>query len=107
MFESCRAHLQRWEYRVVTWPEGRYTAMLNEYGAEGWELLTVAHDIRTVPDRRDGGGLPVPPGLGKLGQAAQAVSRLGEGESQAGDEPAPGSITTTFFWVLRRPLDDD
>jgi hypothetical protein len=104
MFDSCRAHLQRWEYRVVTWPEGRYTAMLNEYGAEGWELVTVAHDIRTVPERREGGGLPVP-GLGKLGQAAQAVSKLGE--SEGGEEPAPGSTTTTFFWVLRRPLDDD
>jgi hypothetical protein len=45
------------------------------------------------------------PGLGKLGQAAQAVSKLGE--SEGGEEPAPGSTTTTFFWVLRRPLDDD
>ena len=107
MFESCRAHLamQRYEFRVVSVPEGRYTSMLNEYGADGWELVTVAHDIRSTPERREGGGLPVPPGLGRLGQAAQAVSKLGDGEN--GDEPEPGSITTTLLWVLRRPIEDD
>jgi hypothetical protein len=79
--------------------------MLNQYGADGWELAGVAPDIRTVPERRDaGGGIPMPPGFGKLGQAAQAVSKFGETESS--DAPAPGSVTTTFLWVLRRPLDD-
>jgi len=63
----------------------------------------VAHDIRTVPERRDSGGLPMPSGLGKLGQAAEAVSKLGE--SNDGDAPEPGSITTTLLWVLRRRLD--
>jgi hypothetical protein len=97
--------VQRWEYRVVSFPEGQYTAMLNQYGADGWELAGVAPDIRTVPELRDGGGgIPMPPGFGKLGQAAQAVSKFGETESS--DAPAPGSVTTTFLWVLRRPLDD-
>jgi hypothetical protein len=97
--------VQRWEYRVVSFPEGQYTALLNQYGADGWELAGVAPDIRTVPERRDGGGgIPMPPGFGKLGQAAQAVSKFGETESS--DAPAPGSVTTTFLWVLRRPLDD-
>jgi hypothetical protein len=95
--------VQRWEYRVVSFPEGQYTVMLNQYGAEGWELAGVAPDVRTVPERPDG-GIPMPIGLGKLGQAAQAVSKLGETESR--DAPAPGSVTTTFLWVLRRPLDD-
>lgn len=89
----------------MSFPEGQYTAMLNQYGADGWELAGVAPDIRTVPERRDGGGgIPMPPGFGKLGQAAQAVSKFGETESS--DAPAPGSVTTTFLWVLRRPLDD-
>ncbi|HZO34680.1 MAG TPA: hypothetical protein VFB17_06330 [Gaiellaceae bacterium] len=105
MFESCRAHLvmQRFEFRVVSVPDGTYTAMLNEYSAEGWELVTVAHDTRTVPARRES-GLPTPPGLGRLGQAAQAVSKLGGGDDD--DGPEPGSITTTLLWVFRRPLDD-
>ena len=95
--------MQQWEFRVVSFPQGQYTAMLNQYGADGWELVAVAHDIRTVPERRDSGGLPMPSGLGKLGQAAEAVSKLGE--SNDGDAPEPGSITTTLLWVLRRRLD--
>ena len=87
-------------------PPGQYTATLNEYGADGWDLVTVAHDVRTVPERRDtGSGLPMPPGLGKLGQAAEAMSRFGETESS--DLPEPGTVTTTLLWVLRRPLADD
>ena len=96
--------MQQWEFRVVSFPQGQYTAMLNQYGADGWELVTVAHDIRTVPEKRDGGGgLPMPSGLGRLGQAAEAVSKLGDSDN--GDAPEPGSITTTLLWVLRRPLD--
>jgi hypothetical protein len=95
--------VQRWEYRVVSFPEGQYTAMLNQYGADGWELAGVAPDVRTVPERRDG-GMPMPPGLGKLGQAAQAVSKFGETETSGA--PEPGSVTTTFLWVLRRPVED-
>jgi hypothetical protein len=98
--------VQRFEYRVVSFPEGQYTAMLNRYGAEGWELAGVAPDVRTVPERQKGSGVPMPPGLGKLGEAAQAVTKLG-GETDSHDEPEPGSVTTTFLWVLRRPLEDD
>jgi Domain of unknown function (DUF4177) len=97
--------VQRWEYRAVSFAEGQYTAMLNRYAAEGWELVGVAPDVRSVPQRKDGGvGVPIP-GLGKLGQAAQAVSKLGE--TDAPDAPEPGSVTTTFLWVLRRPLEAD
>jgi hypothetical protein len=32
------------------------------------------------------------------------VSKFGETENS--DAPEPGSVTTTFLWVLRRPLDD-
>jgi hypothetical protein len=97
--------VQRWEFRIISLPAGQYTATLNEYGAEGWDLVTVAHDVRTVPERRESGGLPMPPGLGKLGQAAEAVSKLGEGDTS--DLPEPGTVTTTLLWVLRRPLDGD
>jgi hypothetical protein len=97
--------MQRWEYRVVSVPDGRYTSMLNEYGGEGWELVHVAHDIRSAPLQQEGGGgLPVPPGLGRIGQAASKLSEL-EGRDPAA--PEPGSIGTTLLWVLRRPLDDD
>jgi hypothetical protein len=96
--------LQRWEYRVVSVPDGQYTSMLNEYGEDGWELVSVAHDVRSVPEQQREGGLPVPPGLGKLGQAASRLSEL-EGRDASG--PEPGSVTTTLLWVLRRPLDDE
>jgi hypothetical protein len=96
--------VQRWEYRVVSVPDGQYTSMLNEYGEDGWELVSVAHDVRSVPEQQREGGLPVPPGLGKLGQAASRLSEL-EGRDASG--PEPGSVTTTLLWVLRRPLDDE
>lgn len=95
--------MQRWEYRVVSVPDGGYTAMLNEYGADGWELVTVAHDVRSVPVQQRESGLPMPPRLGKLGQAASKLSEL-EGRDAA---PEPGSVATMLLWVLRRPLDED
>ena len=33
--------MQQWEFRVVSFPQGQYTAMLNQYGADGWELVQV------------------------------------------------------------------
>jgi hypothetical protein len=96
--------VQRWEYRVVSVPDGRYTSMLNEYGSEGWELVSVAHDVRSVPEQQREGGLPVPPGLGKLGQAASKLSEL---EGRDASAPEPGSVATTLLWVLRRRLDED
>ena len=93
--------MQLWEYRVVSLSDGQYTTALNDYGRDGWELVNVVPDVHAVPERRDG-GLPVPPGLGKFGQAASKLKEL-EGK----DDPVPGTITTTLLWVLRRPLDDD
>jgi hypothetical protein len=96
--------VQRWEYRFVSVPDGQYTSMLNEYGEDGWELVHVAHDVRSAPTQQEGGHLPVPPGLGRIGQAASKLSEL-EGRDSAA--PEPGSISTTLLWVLRRPLDDE
>ena len=95
--------MQGWEYRVVSWNDGAYTASLNDYAREGWELVTVVPDIETVPERREGGGgLPVPPLGGRLGAAASTLRNL-----EGTDGPAPGSITTTLLWVLRRPVEVD
>ena len=97
--------MERYEYRVVSVPDGQYTSMLNEYGAEGWELVTVAHDVRTTPEPREaGGGLPMPPAFGKFSRAA---SKLGELESREQSAPEPGTLTTTLLWVLRRPLEEE
>jgi hypothetical protein len=95
----------RWEYRVVSVADGRYTDLLNRYAAEGWELQTVAHDVRaTTPATpgQTGNRLPVPPGLGKLGQAASKLSELEKGEASAPEPP----LTTKLLWVLRRPVED-
>jgi hypothetical protein len=94
--------VQRWEYKVISLQDGRYTEALNEYGRDGWELVGVAPDVHEVPARERGRSLPMPGALGKIEDAA---SRLAPGTE--GDEPAPGSTVTTLLWVLRRPLDED
>lgn len=97
--------MERYEYRVVSVPDGQYTSMLNEYGAEGWELVTVAHDVRTTPEPREGGtGLPMPPAFGKFSRAA---SKIGELEGREQSAPEPGTLTTVLLWVLRRPLEEE
>jgi hypothetical protein len=96
--------VQRFEYRVVSMADGRYTATLNEYGADGWELVSVAPDVHAVPAPPES-GLPGAPKLGgKLGLAA---SKLGELEGRDPSAPEPGTTVTTLLWVLRRPLDED
>ena len=59
-------------------------------------------DVQVVPEKREGGGLPMP-ALG--GEARRGRVQLKDLESS--NEPVPGTITTTFLWVLRRPFDDD
>jgi hypothetical protein len=96
--------MQRWEYRVVSLRAGHYTAALNEYGREGWELISVASDDRDVPAPAPGRtrSIPVPRALGRLEDAAAKLSNLG-----AADASEAEAATTTLMWVLRRPLDDD
>lgn len=88
--------MQRWEYRVVSLRGGAYTTSLNEYGREGWELVSVVADVPAAPESR--GGVPVPGALGRLGDAAAKLNQLGESSA---------AETTGLLWVLRRPLDDD
>jgi hypothetical protein len=94
--------LQSYEYRVVSLTDGAFTSSLNDYARDGWELVNVVPDISVVPEKREGGGLPMPALGGKLGAAASKLKDL-DGQN----EPVPGTITTTFLWVLRRPFDDD
>jgi hypothetical protein len=93
--------LQLYEYRVVSLTDGRYTSSLNDYARDGWELLTVVPDTQVVQEKRDG-GLPMPALGGKLGAAASKLKDFDES-----NEPAPGTVTTTLLWVLRRPFDGD
>lgn len=96
--------MQRWEYRVVSLSEGHYTAALNEYGRDGWELVSVASDISGVPEPDRGGALPVPRTFGRLEDAAAKLNKLSGGDPA---EAPPGTISTTLLWVLRRPLSED
>lgn len=90
----------RWEYRVVSLRDGQYTRSLNEYGSEGWELVTVATVPREPAAEDKGPTLPRPRALGRLEGAAAALNKL-EGSA---DEPPEPSVQ--LLWVLRRPLPD-
>ena len=98
--------MQRWEYRVVSLQKGRYTEALNEYGSEGWELVSVASDVHGVaPQEPSSSGMPMPRSFGRLEDAAAMVNKLGGGTAEA-DAPEL-TTSTTLLWVLRRPLSDD
>jgi hypothetical protein len=96
--------MQRWEYKVVALRDGHYTESLNEYGRDGWDLVSVATDAHkpAPPSPGKARSVPVPRALGRLEDAASKLSNLGTGDSD--DAPAPVS---SLVWVLRRPLDED
>lgn len=85
--------MQRWEYRVISLRDGRYTASLNEYGQEGWELVSVVENPAAPAAATSGSSLP-----GTLGRIEDATTKL------TGDS---GESPSALLWVLRRPLDDD
>jgi hypothetical protein len=87
--------VQRWEYLVVALRDRQYTSALNDYGQDGWELVSVVSEpLAPAPERAR--GLPLPRALGRLEEAA---NKLG-GES-ADRATAP---TSRLLWVFRRPL---
>jgi hypothetical protein len=97
--------MQRWEYRVVSLRDGHYTKTLNEYGRDGWELVSVVSDVHEPPaPPRKGGTIPVPRALGRLEDAAAKLNKLGGADSA---EEAAETASSTLLWVLRRPLDED
>jgi hypothetical protein len=88
--------VQRWEYKVVSFADGRYTHALNEHGREGWELVSVIEQPPAAPEERKGRGIPVPRTLERIEEAASKL-----------DPPPPAPAGPTLMWVLRRPLEDD
>jgi hypothetical protein len=87
--------VQRWEYRVVSFRDGRYTEPLNEHGRSGWELVAVVEDRPPPETPKKGRGLPMPRTLERIEDAASKL---------APEAPPAGPA---LLWVLRRPLDDD
>lgn len=96
--------MQRWEYRVVSLRDRRYTVALNEFGRDGWELVSVTSEAveATSPDRT--GAIPLPRALGRLEEAADKLTKLGAADS---DAEVPTGATSRLLWVFRRPLSDD
>ena len=83
---------------------GTYTATLNEYGREGWELVSVtSQPLQVSTPAPEGRGLPVPRALGRIEDAAAKLNKLGG--SHAKDAQPEG--TSNLLWVLRRPLAED
>ena len=96
--------MQRWEYKVVSLRDRQYTAALNEFGNEGWELVNViSEDIPPASPKRSG-VFPKPRALGRLEEAADKLTKLGS--SDPADELATDP-TSRLLWVFRRPLSDD
>lgn len=80
--------------------DGTYTASLNEYGQEGWELISVTSHVQEAPTPDQGSGIPMPRTLGRLGDAAAKLNKLGASD----ESDAAGDATSNLLWVLRRPL---
>jgi hypothetical protein len=95
--------MQRWEYKVISLRHGRYTATLNEYGQEGWELVSVVSDDRDLSTPEPGRAIPMPRAIGRLEDAAAKLNKL----SGAGSASTPAEQASTLLWVLRRPLDEE
>ena len=95
--------MQRWEYWVLSLRGKQYTAALNELGREGWELVTVVSEAVAASGPKQAGGLPMPRALGRLEEAADKLTKLGESD-QADDPPA--GAASRLLWVFRRPLSD-
>jgi hypothetical protein len=96
--------MQRWEYKVVVMHNRQYTAGLNEYGSEGWELVNVVLETLApaAEPPQKGRRFPLPGTIGLIEQAADKVTKLGEGEAR---EPASDS-GSRLLWVFRRPVSE-
>ena len=96
--------MQRWEYKVVSLRNQQYTAALNEFGLDGWELVSVMSEAvePTSPERT--GAIPLPRVLGRLEEAAGKLNKLGAADP---DAEVPTVPTSRLLWVFRRPLSED
>lgn len=96
--------MQRWEYKVVSLRDQQYTAALNEFGREGWELVSVISEAVAATSTERSGTFPLPRAFGRLEGAADKLTKLGA--SDPADE-LPTGATSRLLWVFRRPLSDD
>jgi hypothetical protein len=96
--------MQRWEYKVVSLRGQRYTEALNEFGGDGWELVSVISEEVAAASPERSRGFPMPRALGRLEEAADKLTKLGA--SDPADE-APDGATSRLLWVFRRPLSED
>jgi len=96
--------MQRWEYKVVSLRDGTYTATLNEYSREGWELVSVTPQLPEASTPDQGGGMPLPRAFGRLEDARAKLNKLGAADES---KDAPTEATSNLLWVLRRPLPED
>ena len=96
--------MQRWEYRVVSLRDRQYTAALNEFGGDGWELVSVTSEAVEVTSPDHSGAIPLPRVLGRLEEAADKLTKLG---TAGPDAEVSAGATSRLLWVFRRPLSDD
>ena len=96
--------MQRWEYKVVSLRDQQYTAALNEFGTEGWELVSVISEPLQAASPERSGGVPLPRALGRIEKAADKLTKLGA--SDPTDDDHTGA-TSRLLWVFRRPLSGD
>lgn len=96
--------MQRWEYKVVVLRNQQYTAALNEFGKEGWELVAVTSEALVVTSPEESGSFPMPRAFGRLEEAADKLTKLGESEPV---DERPNGQATRLLWIFRRPLVDD
>jgi hypothetical protein len=96
--------MQRWEYKVVSLRDQQYTAALNEFGLDGWELVSVVSEAVEATSPERGGAIPLPRVFGRLEEAAGKLNKLGAADP---DAEVPTGATSRLLWIFRRPLSND
>ena len=96
--------MQRWEYKVVSLRDRQYTAALNEFGRDGWELVSVTSEAVEAASSERSGAIPLPRVLGRLEEAADKLTKLAAADP---DAEVPAGATSRLLWVFRRPLSDE
>jgi hypothetical protein len=96
--------MQRWEYKVVSLRDQQYTAALNEFGHEGWELVSVISEAVAAASPERSRAFPLPRVVGRIEEAADKLTKLGASNPA---EELPADATSRLLWVFRRPLSDE